>query len=285
MWFLMKRSVVLKRIVVLLFLVCTYFAFMSNLPVNMATDTQYNAPYITGNGPVIDGNVTAAEWNNITPYIINFHFNNTENIAIPVELYLLHNGSALFIGLNITQEVSQKNDTDAFFIYFNQKNDGELEGTADDPNEEGIKLQRDNTTTDLCFNGSQWIPDVDVGGTEGPSNGVTNGERMWEFIFVYHSNETDFNVNLPSNVVERAKEIRFNIEYYYAYLDLYDSCTTLSNGSERLNASVWDVIVCGRVPEDPLDWGRLWMFIIVAMIVPAALILYIAFWIKNKKVY
>ncbi|MHA1267721.1 MAG: hypothetical protein ACTSRS_20970 [Candidatus Helarchaeota archaeon] len=255
----------------------------ASLPFSSATGTEYPAPYVQGEGPVIDGTINFEEWSGITPIELIFAFNDTGNPIITVDLYAFHNGTALFIGLNITQGDNQTDSSDAFYIYFDEENDGALAGSNSNPAEDGLKLQRNGTYVDLSYNGSEWVSDAVFNSTNGPSYGATNGQTMWEFIFISCSNQKDFNVNLPSNVVERAVKIGIDIEYYDADIDTYDSCTSTSNNTESTNPTVWNILNCGAIPQEPPNEGALWTFITITMILPLAVGLYFIYYLIKKK--
>lgn len=255
------------------------FMLINFIPSVSATGTDYDAPYRSGAGPTIDGNITSAEWSNITPYALTFQFNDTGNREIKADLYLLHNGSAVFIGINVT--TGETNKTDAIIIYFDEDHNEQLTGT--EPSEEGLKLLRNGTYSDLCYNDTKWFNDVDLGLTQGPSFGATDNDTIWEFIFPTTSADADFDVDLPSVTIERALEIGINIEYYNADLDMYDSCTTTANRTERMNADLWDDLVCGSLPEPPPNLNAIWIYIIIAMILPIAVVLYLLQWLIRKE--
>jgi hypothetical protein len=203
------------RRIIIFCLFCTILMISSFIPAIKTTNINYNAPYRSGVGPTIDGVINAAEWNGSTSYEITFNFNDTNNPIITVELFLLHNGSAVFIGLNITTDDNQSDPADAFYIYFDEEHNDQLAGNGTLPREEGLKLTRAGVFTDLSYNGSDWIDDESIENlTKGPSNGVTNGLGEWEFIVVssYNpvtrksQNTSDFDVNLPSDVLESGND-------------------------------------------------------------------------------
>ena len=279
------------RKVILIFLFFMYFTAIILIPSNVATDTDYNAPYQPGAGPTIDGTITSAEWFNITPYELTFQYNVMGNSTIKADLYLLHNGATLFIGLNITMGDNQSDDTDAFYIYLDESHDEKLKGEWNNSKEEGIELMRDGNFTDLSYNGTEWIDDETISLTKGPCYGATNGAGQWEFKFIssYDAitrtklNTSDFDENLPSNVLENALEIGFNIEYYDADINLTDSCTTTDNGTRSLNPEDWDNLVFGEVPDPPPNLEAIWVYIIIAMIIPAGVIVTLFIVLYRKK--
>ena len=282
------------RIFALIFLFCTYFTVINFIPPICATATDYEASYRSGALPTIDGTISSSEWSNITPYELTFQYNVTGNSTITVELFLLHDGTALFIGLNMTVLDNGSDPTDAFFIYFDENHDEECDGETTDPKEEGLMLRRDGNYTDLSFNGSEWIDDESVNDTKGPGIGATNMVGQWEFKFISTYNPTtrksynssDFDVDLPSYTIERAAEFGFNIEYYDADLNRTDSCTTATNGTERVNATHWDDLICAALPEATPNLTAIWTFIIIAMIIPLGIVLYLYVWmIRKKKTY
>jgi hypothetical protein len=273
------------------FLVLTFLILLMVNPASFGTGLTYNAPYRAGSGPTIDGAITAAEWIENASYPITFSFNGTENQIIQASLFLLHNGSALFIGLNITQGELHMNPNDTVYIYFDENNNGVLNGNKTYPNEAGAKLTRDGNFTDLCYNGT-WIDDLSVVNlTRGPSNGATNGIGVWEFIFVSSYDpikhltqySSDFDVNLPSNVIEPSVTIGFDIEYYDADLNQTDSFVTSLNQTEELNPSAWDHLVAGVVPYNEPNLLAILGFIVIVMILPAVLVFYILIWIIRRK--
>ncbi len=281
-----------KQMTFVMFLILTYFLVITQFSNSNATDVEYTVPYRAGGGPTINGTITASEWVNAIQYTIIFQFNDTENPIIEAELYLLHNGSAIFIGLNITQADNQSDPADAFYIYFDEKNNGQLAGNATLPKEEGAKLTRDGNFTDLSYNGSTWINDEDIVDlTKGPSNGATNGVGGWEFVMVslYNPinrksiNTSDFDINLPSNVLEPTVRIGFDIEYYDADINQTDSFTTSKNRTVNTDPSKWDVLICGTVPPSQANLGAIWAYIAVGMIVPAGLIVFLIIWIMRRK--
>ena len=264
----------------------------NSIPSTHATATNYNVPYRSGNGPTIDGNISTAEWVGVTPVELTFQFNDTENPTIKVDLYLLHNGSALFIGLNMTTLDNQSDATDAFSIYFDEENNGDLCWLPENNSkEEGLTLLRDGNYTDLSYNDSEWIDDESIGESKGPGFGVTDGIGQWEFEFssTYNPitwaryNSSDLDIDFPSQPVEYVLEIGFNIEYYDADLNKTDSSTTAFNQSERLDASVWDDLLFGRVPYAPLDETALWIYVTVAMFLPLGAIFYLLMWLLRKE--
>ncbi|MDD1778815.1 MAG: hypothetical protein LUQ65_11690 [Candidatus Helarchaeota archaeon] len=278
--------------IAVVFLVFIFLIAFTLNPISYGTGQTYNAPYQAGNGPTIDGTITGAEWTKSTTYNLTFSFNGTENQIIRASLYLLHNGSALFIGLNITQGGIHTTPGDAFIIYFDENNNGILNGNATRPNEAGANLTRDGTFTDLSYNNVTWIDDLSVENlTKGPSNGATNGIGIWEFVFVssyddvkHRAKDTsDFDVNLPSNVLELPKTIRFDIEYYDANLTQMDSLVTTLNGTEALNPADWDLLVAGIVPMNDPNLLAIWGFIALVMILPAAVVAYLLIWIIRRK--
>ncbi len=280
-----------KAMVIILLL--TYFTVSNLIPSSGAEGTEYNAVYRSTAGITIDGNVTSTEWGSITPYNLTFQYDVTANSTIKAELYLLHDGEALYIGLNMTIGDNQSDDEDAFNIYIDESHDEELRGLVGNPKEAGLKVFRNGTYVDLCYdNVSHWIADESESLTNGPSSGAANGAGQWEFKFVssYDSllrksyDTSDFDEDLPSIVLENALTFGINIEYYDADIDLTDSCTTTVNGTERLNASAWDDVVCGTVPTPPPNLDSLWTYVIVAMIVPLGVFLYVLLWIKRKKI-
>lgn len=260
----------------------------------MATGGKYDAPYRSGVGPTIDGSMSVGEWDDAVKYSLTFEFNDTQNPVIEVELYLLHNGSAIFIGINITTADNQSDIADRFSIYFDEDNNGLLSGNITHPKEEGLELTRDGNFTDLSFNGIEWIFDESIVNlTKGPSNGATNGVNQWEFIVVstydpedrfMQQDSSDFDVDLPSVVIENAVEVGFDIEYYDADLNQTDSFCTTGNCSVSTMPALWDDLVCGKVPNSPPNMGAIWGYIIIGMIVPGVLILYMILWITKKKV-
>ena len=273
------------------FLVFTFIISLIFNPVSFGTAVTYNAPYRAESGPTIDGTITGAEWILNATYMVTFRFNGTENQIIRASLYLLHNGSALFIGLNITQGEIHMNPKDAVYIYFDENHNGILNGTKPNPNEEGAKLTRDGNFTDLCYNGT-WVDELSIGNlTKGPSNGATNGIGIWEFVFISSYDpvarrakySSDFDVNLPSNLLDQAVTIGFDIEYYDADLNQTDSFVTSSNQTEQLNPSAWDHLVSGVVPYNEPNLPAIWAFIILVMILPAVLVVYLLIWIIRRK--
>ncbi|MFX1293499.1 MAG: hypothetical protein ACFFD2_01380 [Promethearchaeota archaeon] len=275
-----------------LFLFITSFIIITYTPFSLTTDVDYIAPYRLGAGPDIDGSITTSEWVNSTKYDLTFGYNDTENPFIEVELYLLHNGSALFIGINVTTTDNQSDDADAFCIYFDEEHNAYLGGNATHPKEDGLRLTRDGNITDLSYNGIEWINDESIENlTKGPSYGATNSAGEWEFIIIssydplkrISTNSSDFDVNFPSNVVEHAVEIGFNIEYYDADIDQYDSFTTSANGTVNNTPALWNNLIFDIIPYSPPNTSIIWIFIVVAMIIPAGLILYILIWLKRKK--
>ncbi|MHA1132514.1 MAG: hypothetical protein ACTSQQ_17135, partial [Candidatus Helarchaeota archaeon] len=91
-----------SRWLIVFFLLTTYLLISSGIPASITTDIEYSTPYCPGKGPTIDGSIEASEWASSLNYTINFQFNDTENPTVTVTLFLLHNGSAVFIGLNMT---------------------------------------------------------------------------------------------------------------------------------------------------------------------------------------
>ena len=254
-----------------------YFTAIILIPSNVATDTEYDAPYQPGTGPTIDGTINSAEWANSTPVELIFQFDEGDP-TIRVDFYALHNGTALFIGLNITLADTGLNDSDAFIIYFDENHNGQLNATGSDPNEEGLQVLRNTTVIDLCYNESKWKSDE-----LGLSTGATNGIGEWEFVFIYSTNKSDFNVNLPSNVLEPEKTIGIDIEYYNADVNMTDSCTTAANTTRSLNPEDWDDLVCGRLPEPTPNLDAIWAYIIIAMIIPAGVIFVLFIVLYRKK--
>jgi hypothetical protein len=282
-----------SRSLVVMFVFMSYLLIISWIPTSLTTDTDYSAPYSSGNGPSIDGTIVASEWANGLNYTVSFQFNDTENPSIEVTLFLLHNGSAVFIGLNMTTLDNYSDPTDAFVIYFDEENNGELAGNGTLPREDGLKLSRDGNITDLSYNGSEWIDESNYGNlTQGPSYGATNGIGQWEFIFIssydpvnrIYTNSSDFDVDLPSIVLEYAAEIGFDIEYYDADIDATDSFTTTQNGTVSEDPTLWDVLVCEKVPPSPLNMTKLWLYIILGMIIPAAFLVFMIYLIKQREV-
>lgn len=277
--------------IIVVFMVLTFLISSICNPVSFGNDQNFNAPYRAGSGPTIDGVISALDWIGGTSYVITFGFNGTENQQIQVSLYLLHNGSALFIGLNITEGDLHMNPADAFYIYFDENHNEILNGNTTKPNEEGAKLARDGSFTDLCYNGT-WADELSIENlTKGPSNGATNGNGVWEFVFISSYDpikhrtkySSDFDVNLPSNVLDHPVTIGFDIEYYDANLTQTDSFVTTLNETEYLNPSVWDHLVAGVVPYNEPNLLAIWGFIILVMILPAALVGYLLIWIIRRK--
>ncbi|MHA1649119.1 MAG: hypothetical protein ACTSYB_02905 [Candidatus Helarchaeota archaeon] len=280
------------KILIILF-VFAYLVSFNFISSTFATDVDYNVPYSEATGPIIDGNITAAEWASASKYALSFQFNDTGNPSIKFDLYLLHNGSALFIGINMTLADNQSDIADAIYIYFDEEHDEVLAGNSTHPKEAGLKLTRDGNFTDLSYDGSMWINDEDIENlTKGPSNGVTNGITEWEFVVLssydpvnkISKNSSDFDVNLPSNVLEAAVTIGFDIEYYDADIQQYDSFTTTLNKTVNSTPSLWDNLVFAQVPWSAPNTSAIWGFIIIAMIVPAGLIVYMILWLKRKEV-
>ena len=266
----------------LLFILFSYFLMSSLIPSNIATATNYDAPYREGAGPIIDGTITAAEWINATQVEITFQFNDSGISTLKVDLFLLHNAISLFIGLNITQEDNSiENDTDAFIFYFDEDHDEALDGSNSKPNEEGVKLQRNDVSTDISYNGSQWLNETE----NGPSHGRTDGNSMWEFEFIQAAlgDTRDFDVDLPSISWEGTLEIGFNIEFYDADTNKTDSFTTIQNMSESLNPAAWDDLIFGAFPPANPNLDAIWAYIIIAMIVPLGVILYLLLWMMRRK--
>ncbi|HUY00682.1 MAG TPA: hypothetical protein VMV49_14070 [Candidatus Deferrimicrobium sp.] len=281
------------RRVIVFCLFCTYLVMSCFIPSIETTNTNYNAPYRSGTGPTIDGSIIAAEWNGSTSYEITFNFNDTANPIITVKLYLLHNGSALFIGLNMTTGDNQSDSTDAFYIYFDEEHNDQLAGNGTLPREEGLKLTRAGVFTDLSYNGSEWIDDESIENlTKGPSNGARNGLGEWEFIVVssYNpvtrksQNTSDFDVDLPSMVLEGAVTIGFDIEYYDADINQYDSFTTTANRSESTAVVEWDNLVFGKVPYPTPNFSAIWAYIVIGMLVPAVVIVLAMISVVKRKV-
>ena len=279
--------------IIVLFLFLTFITPLIFSPVSLGTAVNYNTPFRAGVGPTIDGTITATEWLHNANYTITFKFNGTENPEMSVTLYLLHNGSALFIGLNVTSGDAITDPEDAFYIYFDENHNGFINGTTTHPNEEGAKLTRDGNFTDLCYNGT-WINQLlIVNLTKGPSTGASNGIGSWEFVFISSydpvarraKDSPDFDVNLPSDVLEPAVEIGFDIEFYDADLNMTDSFVTLSNRTESMSPNRWDDLVCGRFPYAEPNLLAIWAFIILVMIIPAVLVVYIIIWIRRQKNY
>ncbi len=271
--------------IIAFFLVVTFLLSSIFNPSSFGTAESYSAPYRAGNGPTIDGTITGADWIQNATRTITFSFNGTQNQIIRASLYLLHNTSALFIGLNITQGDLLMNPKDAFYIYFDETYNGILNGTKPNPNEEGAKLTRDGNFTDLCYNGT-WVDELSIGNlTKGPSNGATNGIGIWEFVFIssYDPYSSDFDVNLPSNLLDQAVTIGFDIEYYDADLNQTDSFVTTSNQTEQLNPSAWDHLVSGVIPYNEPNLPAIWAFILLVMILPAVLVVYLLIWIIRRK--
>ena len=282
-----------NRGIIGLFLFLTIFiSFISN-PVSFGNAGNYNTPYRAGTGPNIDGTITATEWVGRLNYTITFNFNDTENPEMLVTLYILHNGSALFIGLNITQGDSVTDPKDAFLIYFDENHNGWLNGTKTQPNEAGAKLTRDGNFTDLCYNGT-WVDQLSIVNiTKGPSIGATNQLGSWEFVFVssydpvkrHAKNTPDFDVNLPSDVLEREVTIGFDIEYYDADLMQTDSFVLGSNRTENMTPSVWNNLIFGTVPYPEPNLIVIWAYIGLFMILPAVIAVYLIIWIMRRKKY
>ena len=271
-----------KRNIGLLFILFSYFLMSNLIPSNIATADDYKAPYRAGAGPVIDGTIAAAEWINATQGDITFQFNDSGITTLKVKLFLLHNATALFIGLNITQEDNSIEDAgDAFIVYFDKNHNEVLDGSNSKPNEEGVKLQRNNVSTDISYNGSQWLNET----VNGPSYGRTDGNTMWEFEFpqVALGDYRDFNVDFPSIWWEYTLEIGFNIEFYDADTNKTDSFTNIQNMSERLDPTTWDDLILGAFPPANQNLDAIWTYIFSAMIVPLGFILYLLLWMMRRK--
>lgn len=270
-----------KQGITVAFLVITFLISLMCNQGSFGIGQSYMALYQAGNGPTVDGTIVGAEWSESYTYSISFGFNKTENQIVQATLYLLHNGSALFIGLNITQGDIHTNPKDAFYIYFDENQDGTLEGTKAAPNEEGAKLTRDGNFTDLCYNGTMWLDELSVGLTKGPSYGVANGNGNWEFAFIRSS---EFNVDLPTNVLKPSINIGFDIEFYDANLTRTDSFVTTSNQTSlQWNASKWDILIAYKIPLNEPNLLDIWGFIILVMIAPAILVVYLLIWIIRRK--
>ncbi len=278
----MKRRTQTLFLSLLLYTFCLLISFVPQIS---ATDTDYDALYREGAGPTIDGNISSSEWRGSKSYELTFQYSGEGTIK--AVLYLLHNGSALFLGLNMTILDATNDNNDSMIIYIDENNNGNLDNQINRTGEEGIRLMRDGNYIDLSYNGSKWIDDESVSGTKGPSYGATNGVNGWEFYFPTGTNNSDFNEDLPSKVLDSAKKIGINIEYYNdtGGSNKYDSCTTLTNGTENLTAANWDNLICGAL-ESPTNYQGIWIFIIIAMIIPLAVVLYILIWmIRKEKTY
>jgi len=276
-----------RQSIITLFLLLIFFISLIFNPISFGTNTNYyNAPYRAGPGPIIDGNITAAEWNNCNITTIDFKFIGPAN-QMQVTLYLLHNGSSLFIGLNITQGDSHKDPGDAFSIYFDENNNKAL-----DLNEPGARLTRNGTLTYLHYN-KTWLDNLkNANFMKMPCRGAANNITSWEFEFIssYDSynrkanNTPGFDVNLPSDVLEPEVPIGFDIEYYDDNLSQTDSfVTSTSNKTEYTDPTNWAVLICGRVPYSETDFTAIWVFIILVMILPAVLVGYLTIWIIRRK--
>lgn len=276
-----------------LFLCLTFFIALMFNPVTFGNGGPYFAPYREGGGPNIDGTITTTEWIHSSNHTITFSFNGTENQKIQVTLYLLHNGSAIFIGLNITQGANHTDPKDAFYIYFDENHNGVLNGNTTNPNEDGAKLTRDGNFTNLCYNGTWVDQGTIVNSTKGSDKGATNGVGYWEFAFISTYDPVKrqakqglgFDVNLPSNALELEVTIGLDIEYYDANLSQTDSYITTFNRTEKTNPAVWYELICGRVPFPEPNLLAIWAFITLAMIVPAVLVGYLTIWIIRRKKY